>query len=210
MIDGPVCCDYASDTDSTDDAVVPARQRILTAAAVLFFAGGINAVGVDAVIGRAVVAKATFYRQFRSKDDLVVAWLRGPDARWLDDVRSELQRRGPDPLGTLVEFWDVLAGWCEGNGFAGCPYLNCLIEIGETDHPARAEIESFVREVEEFFAHTARAGGLSTPLDWGVRQRTLTMGALIAVVLERSRAPMERARRMTEDLLVTWSREQAS
>jgi AcrR family transcriptional regulator len=176
----------------------------------LFLASGINAVGVDAVIERATVAKATFYRQFRSKDDLVVAWLRGPEARWLDEVTRELQRRGLDPVRTLVEFWDVLADWCEGNGFAGCPYLNCLIEIGETDHPARAEIESFIREVEQFFAHMARAGGLSTPLDWGVRQRTLAMGALIAVVLERSRAPMERVRGMTEDLLVTWSREPPS
>jgi AcrR family transcriptional regulator len=193
--------------DGTDHVSAPARQRILTAASELFLPGRINSTGIDAVIDRARVAKATFYRQFRSKDDLVVAWLQGPDARWLDDVTRELQRRGLEPLRVLLEFWDVLADWCEGNGFSGCPYLNCLIEIADTDHPARAQIESFVREVEQFFEQTARAGGLATPLDWAVRQRTLAMGTFISIELERSRAPMERARAMTADLLVTWSRD---
>jgi AcrR family transcriptional regulator len=196
--------------DHAEGTGVPARQRILTAASALFFAGGIKGVGVDAVIERASVAKATLYRHFPSKDDLVTAWLRSPEARWLDDVAGELRRRGLEPRRTLVEFWDVLADWCEERDFAGCPYLDVLIEIGETDHPARGEIESYIHEVEQYFVQTARAGGLSTPLDWGVRQRTLAMGVLVAVVLERSRAPMERARRMTEDLLVTWGREASS
>jgi AcrR family transcriptional regulator len=182
----------------------------LTAAAELFLTNGIVSVGVDSVIARARVAKATFYRQFASKDDLVVAWLQSRDARWLDEVIGELERRGVEPLRALLEFWDVLADWCEANAFAGCPYLNCLIEIGVTDHPARAQIESFVHEVEAFFERTARAGGLSRPLDWALRQRTLAMGALIAIELERSRAPMERGRMMTADLLTTWSREASS
>jgi AcrR family transcriptional regulator len=189
---------------------IPARQRILSAAADLFLPSGINAVGVDAVIARAGVAKATFYRQFPSKDDLVVNWLQGSDARWLDHATVELQRRAVDPLRALVEFWDVLADWCESTGFAGCPFVSCLIEIRATGHPARAEVESFHREVERFFEHTARSAGLATPVDWGVRQRTIAMGALVAVVLERSRSPMERARRITEDLLVTWSRDPSS
>jgi AcrR family transcriptional regulator len=189
------------------DLNLPARQRISNAAAELYLAHGILAVGVDAVIARADVAKSTFYRQFPSKDDLIVAWLQSPDARWLDEVAGELEQRGLEPLRALVEFWDLLADWCERHRFSGCPYLNCLIEIGETDHPARQQIESFVRQEEQFFERTARAGGLSRPLDWALRQRTLAMGALIAVPLERSRSPMERARDMTVDLLVTWDRE---
>jgi AcrR family transcriptional regulator len=192
------------------DVHVPARQRILTAAAMLFLPNGFTASGVDAVIERAKVAKATFYRQFPSKDDLVVAWLQSPDARWLDDVAAELVARDLEPLRALVEFWDALADWCERHAFSGCPYLNSLVEIGETDHPAREQVASFVREVERFFEQMARAGGLSTPLDWALRQRTLAMGSLIAIKLERSRAPMERARAMTADLLVTWGREPTS
>jgi AcrR family transcriptional regulator len=209
MLVRPIRVDYAPAVEGTQhaEAGTPARQRILSTAAELFLTNGILAVGVDTVIDRAGVAKATFYRQFASKDDLVVAWLRGPDARWLDEVVAELERRGVEPLRALLEFWDVLAVWSEAHGFAGCPYMNCLIEIGVTDHPARPQIESFVHEVEKFFERTARAGGLSRPLDWALRERTLTMGALIAIMLERSRAPMERGRGMTADLMTTWSRE---
>src|ERR1700694_4431274 len=71
----------------------PPRDRILAAASALFARNGIRAVGVDAIIAAAGVAKASFYRHFRSKDDLVVAWLRDGRARWLDRVRAESARR---------------------------------------------------------------------------------------------------------------------
>jgi AcrR family transcriptional regulator len=58
-----------------------ARDRIVAAASDLFFRRGIRATGVDTLIERADVAKSTFYRHFRSKDDLIVAWLRSADAR---------------------------------------------------------------------------------------------------------------------------------
>jgi AcrR family transcriptional regulator len=59
-----------------------ARQRLLLAASELFYRDGISATGVDALTEAAKVAKATFYRHFPSKDDLVMAWLQQPEARW--------------------------------------------------------------------------------------------------------------------------------
>ena len=181
-----------------------ARDRILRAAADLFYRDGILATGVDGLIERANVAKATFYRHFPSKEHLVLAWLRGPDARWIEWVVPELERRAESPLRRLVLFWDVLGDWLEEHGFVGCPFLNSLVEIRDPDAPARREIESYVGEVEDYFRRTAAAARLPKPEELGRRLRYIAMGLFMAVRVERSRAPVETARAAAIDVLAIW------
>jgi AcrR family transcriptional regulator len=186
---------------ASDTQELEARERIVKAASELFYAQGISTTGVDALIDRANVAKATFYRHFASKDDLVLAWLRSPYARWIDDVVPELERRVSSPLARLVLFWDVIGDWVEGHASIGCPYINTLAEARETSDPAHDEVRSFVHEVEGFFAGTAAAAGIPEPADLGRRLRFIAMGFFISVSLERSREPAETARVSTIDLL---------
>jgi AcrR family transcriptional regulator len=181
-----------------------ARDRILRAAAELFYRDGILATGVDALIERANVAKATFYRHFPSKDLLVLAWLRGPDARWIDWVVPEVERRAASPLERLIVFWDVLGDWLEAHGFVGCPYLNTLVEIRDPEAPARREIEAYVGEVEAYLGRTAAAAGLEDASELGRRMRYLAMGVFMGVRVERSRAPIETARASAIGLLALW------
>jgi AcrR family transcriptional regulator len=76
--------------------VSPVRDRILEASYELFSRRGIRAVGVDELIERAGVAKASLYRHFPSKDDLIVAFLRRRDERWRAWLRTEVERH-PGP-----------------------------------------------------------------------------------------------------------------
>jgi AcrR family transcriptional regulator len=181
-----------------------ARDRVLRAAAELFYRDGILATGVDALIERANVAKATFYRHFPSKDLLVLAWLRGPDARWIDWVVPEVERRAGSPLERLIVFWDVLGDWLEARGFVGCPFLNTLVEIRDPEAPARREIEAFVNEVEAYLGRTAAAAGLEDASELARRMRYLAMGVFMGVRVERSRAPIETARVSAIGLLALW------
>jgi AcrR family transcriptional regulator len=181
-----------------------ARARILQAASELFYREGISASGVDALIDRAKVAKATFYRHFPSKDDLVLAWLRGADARWIDWVIPEVERRADSALQRLVEFWDVLGDWLEQRGFIGCPFLNTLAEIRDPSTPAWQEVESYVYEVEDHFHRAAAAAGLTDPAEFARRMRYISMGMFMAASLERSRAPIETARVSSIGLLAIW------
>jgi AcrR family transcriptional regulator len=181
-----------------------ARDRILRAAAELFYRDGILATGVDALIERANVAKATFYRHFPSKDLLVLAWLRGPDARWIDWVVPEVERRAGSPLERLIVFWDVLGDWLEAHGFVGCPFLNTLVEIRDPEAPARREIEAFVNEVEAHLGRTAAAAGLQDASELARRMRYLAMGVFMGVRVERSLAPIETARASAIGLLALW------
>jgi AcrR family transcriptional regulator len=182
-----------------------ARDRILQAASELFYRDGIGASGVDALVERANVAKATFYRHFASKDDLILAWLRGPEARWLDSVLPEVERRTASPLERLVAFWDVLGDWLEQRGFLGCPYLNTLVEIKDPDAPARREVRSFVAEVEDVFRRTAEAAGLPDAAEFARRMRFNAMAMFMAIRLERSREPVETARASAVALLAVWT-----
>jgi AcrR family transcriptional regulator len=181
-----------------------ARDRILRAASELFYRDGIWASGVDALIERANVAKATFYRHFPSKDDLILAWLRGPDARWMDWVIPETQRRAKEPLQQLVVFWDVLGDWLEEHEFIGCPFLNALVEIRDPNTPARREVESVVQEVEDSFRRTAELAKLPNAAEFGRRMRYIAMGLFMATRVERSRAPVGTARESAIGLLALW------
>ncbi|WP_280240756.1 TetR/AcrR family transcriptional regulator [Nocardia abscessus] len=64
-----------------------AKQRLLTTAEDLFYAEGIRAVGIDRLLHESGVGRASFYRHFASKDDLVVAVLEDRDRRWLTWLR---------------------------------------------------------------------------------------------------------------------------
>ena len=77
---------------SVGPAPSAARERILDAASAAFYARGLGAVGVDAIVEEAGVAKATLYRHFRTKDDLVVAFLRRRDERWRAWLRDAVER----------------------------------------------------------------------------------------------------------------------
>jgi AcrR family transcriptional regulator len=170
------------------------RDRILDAAGDLFLFEGIPGSGVDALIERAGVAKATFYRHFSSKDDLIVAWLRSSDARWLDATVGMLESRKAAPLQRLIEFWAIVGQWERRHAYPGCPFLNTLVDIRDPQHPALQEVHSFVGEVEGFFTHNARAAGIPDPEVVGYRLRMIAMGMFMAFALERAEGPEARAR----------------
>jgi AcrR family transcriptional regulator len=140
-----------------------ARQRVVDAAADLFSRDGVRAVGVDALVAHAEVARATFYRHFRSKDDLVVAWLLSGRARWFDGVRSETERRASSPSARLAEFFDVLAELLATPGFRGCPYLNTAAEFPAPPPALQAAVASYVDEVAEYLTALATSAGCRDP-----------------------------------------------
>jgi AcrR family transcriptional regulator len=171
-----------------------ARERLLTAAAQLFHENGILATGVDTLIAAAGVAKATFYRHFPSKDDLVVAWLRDPRARWLDRVRAEVEAQGRGAAASIPLLYEALGEWLETEGYRGCPYLNTAIEITDPAHPARAVVVDYLQEVEDYLASLAAEAGYRDPRALARQLQALAAGSISLAVARRSRAPAPAAR----------------
>lgn len=106
----------------------PARERILDTAFRLFYARGIRAVGVDLIIAESDVAKATFYKHFPAKDDLVLAYLEKVDGIWTGQLHAAAEAAGPDPADQLVGLFDALGTACRRDGYRGCAFINAAAE----------------------------------------------------------------------------------
>lgn len=124
---------------ATHETVQPAepsaRERILRSAYELFSRRGVRGVGIDEVIERAGVAKATLYRHFRSKDDLVLAFLERREQLWTRDwVEAEARRRGRTPEERLLAIFDAFDEWFRRDDYEACSFINVLLELGN-GHP---------------------------------------------------------------------------
>ena len=108
-----------------------ARQRILDSSYELFSRRGIRSVGVDEVIENAGVAKATLYRHFPSKDDLVLAFLECREQRWSHDlVETGARSRGSTPEEQLLAIFEVFDEWFRREDFEACSFINVLLKGG--------------------------------------------------------------------------------
>ncbi len=108
--------------------VSAAPERILDTAFRLFYAHGIRGVGVDRLIAESGVAKATFYKHFPAKDDLVLAYLDKVDATWTGQLKAAAGAAGPEPADQLVGMFDALATACRRDGYRGCAFINAAAE----------------------------------------------------------------------------------
>lgn len=132
-----------------------ARQRILDTAFRLFYAHGIRAVGIDRIIAESEVAKATFYKHFPAKDDLVVAYLDKVDGIWGDQLRAAAEAAGPDPAEQLVGMFDALASASRRDGYRGCAFINAAAEnqpgtrVHERTLAHKNAVRAWVRDLAE-------------------------------------------------------------
>jgi AcrR family transcriptional regulator len=157
-----------------------ARQRILDSAYELFARRGIRAVGVDEVIERAGVAKATLYRHFPSKDDLVVAFLELREQRWtLAWVESEARRRGSTPEEQLLAIFDLFDEWFHRDDFEACSFINVLLEMGPTHPVGRASIVH-LENIRSVVSRLAEEAALRDPESFARSWHILMKGSIVS------------------------------
>src|ERR1700712_4037473 len=97
------------------------RESLIKAATELFYAEGLRAVSVDKVIEKAGTTKVTFYRHFKSKDDLVVAHLERRAEYERDGIRGAMEAAGGDADRTFQLIAEQLGVMACGQGFRGLP-----------------------------------------------------------------------------------------
>ncbi len=127
-----------------------ARQRLLDTASGIFYRDGIHSVGVDRVIAEAGVTRATFYRHFPGKEDLVLAYLAAEDAslraQFAAAAAAHDTARGTTPQLTGDELLELIiraiADDVARNHTRGCPFINASAEYPDAQSPVRRTVAS--------------------------------------------------------------------
>ncbi|MCC8396431.1 TetR/AcrR family transcriptional regulator [Paraburkholderia sp. MMS20-SJTR3] len=114
-----------------------AQQHLLRAASELFYRDGVRTVGVDAVVERAGVNKMSLYRQFSSKDELVMAYLEQKDEQFFGYVEKSFAKHPGEPAKQLQQYFDDLVKRASVDDYRGCPFVNVSVEFPDPQHPAR-------------------------------------------------------------------------
>ena len=142
-----------------------ARERIVRAARRMFYARGIRAVGVEAIVAEAGVTKMSLYRHFASKDELVAVCLAQRVAGFWAWWDAALARAVPkdDARAQILAVFEALSARAATPAFRGCPMTNAAIEFPEADHPGRRLSAAHKRELRDRLGVLGSRAGARDP-----------------------------------------------
>ncbi|MEH0820292.1 MULTISPECIES: TetR/AcrR family transcriptional regulator [unclassified Micromonospora] len=184
------------------------RDRLLRTASRLFYAYGLHTVGVDRLVSEAGVTRATFYRHFPSKEDLIVAYLRSRS----EEIRNGVEQVVADSRGreALLRIVNVLGEDVCSTGFRGCPFLNAAAEYPDPAHPVRVAVSDYHAWFFQVLRDRAVEAGHADP-DHTARVLVLLRdGALQGGALGDPQQARATLRRAAEELLAAADRSSRS
>ncbi len=173
---------------------IPTRERIVAAASRLFYGEGIGRVSMDAVAEKAGVTKRTLYYHFRSKDDLVAAYLHGRDQpnlalfqRWFDETEGGLAEK---VRGIFIN----LAASARHPKWKGCGFLRTAAELAHMPgHPAMKVGAAHKKRFESWMRRTMEGEGVRDCLPLARQIMLLLDGSFAVTLLHRDPSYMETA-----------------
>jgi AcrR family transcriptional regulator len=170
----------------------PARQRLLDTADRLFYADGVQAVGIDRILAESGVAKGSLYYNFGSKDDLVASYLHSRHDRWVARIEGALASAGP-PADKVLAIFDALAALIGRADFRGCAFIRAAAEA-----PAGSAGELAIRDfrtwLHDLFGALVTEAGYREPGQLTAQLVLLYDGANISAQLDRNPAAAMAAR----------------
>jgi len=172
----------------------PTRERILIAASKLFYSEGIRAVSVDAVADKAGLTKRTLYYHFRSKDDLVAAYLAARDQpnlalfrRWFAEADGTLPSR-------VQAIFRQLARSASHPKWKGCGFLRTSAELANLPgHPAIRIGAAHKKKFEAWLCEVFEQAGIGSAAPLARQVLLLLDGSFAVVQLHRDPTYMETA-----------------
>jgi AcrR family transcriptional regulator len=177
-----------------------AQERLLAAANELFYEEGVHTVGIERVIERAGVAKASLYSTFGSKDELVRAYLQQrADAR--KRRISERIARHDDPRARILAVFDVLGERAAEPTFRGCAFINVKAEAGRGENKVTRMCAATRAWMRGLFVQLARDAGAADPDRLGAQLVVLYDGATVGASMDGDQGAVKTARAMADALL---------
>ncbi len=176
-----------------------ARERLLAAANELFYEEGVHVVGIDRVIERAGVAKATLYSAYGNKDGLISAYLAGRHEARRRRLTEAVARHG-EPREQLLGIFDALGEAFAEPDYRGCAFLNASAEAGP-DSPIVQATDAIRAWLRSLFTELAEAAGAADPAELAGQLVLLYDGAGVSARMDRDPAAAAIARTVAATLI---------
>jgi AcrR family transcriptional regulator len=158
---------------------------------------------VDSVIARAGVAKMTLYRNFASKDDLILDFLEQREQLWTKDwLQNEVRERASTPRGQLLAIFDTFSDWFAEPDFEGCAFLTIMVEINDPTSRIHQATVRHLANIRVFIRELATAAGAPDPDAFARKWHILMKGSIMAAH-EGDTEAAHRAKDMAELLLTS-------
>lgn len=182
--------------DMTTSKSPSARERLLATAYDLFTRRGISDVGVDEIVAKAGVAKATLYKYFPSKEDLVLAFLAQREELWTNEVIDRRPANGTDDAAQqLLATFDVLDEWFRGRrDYEAWSFVKILLEVGDQG-PVGEACGAQLEKIRAIFARRAKKAGLRNVRSFSWAFNSLVKGSIVCAA-EGDRNAARRAKPM--------------
>jgi AcrR family transcriptional regulator len=183
------------------------RERILDAAGALFYEQGIHEVSADRIIEVVGVTKVTFYRHFRTKEDLIVAFLEQRATIETDAFEGAYAGTGGDAMRTF----DLLATGIGAEscrpGFRGCPFINAAAEYADRDSPVRLVVDEHRAWMLSYFRRLLAEAGVARLDEATDAAMVLRDGAMVGGYLTDAKAVAGTLRTMFHALVAVYRTE---
>ena len=163
------------------DSGSDARERALSTAYRLFSQHGVQAVGVDRIIAEAGIAKATLYKHFGSKEELVLAALQRREEVWSREwLEQEIKRRARTPRTRLLAIFDAFDEWFRRDDYESCLFTKALLEQDDRTSPIAQASVAHLANVHTMIRDLAEEAGIADPDGFAHRWQLLMLGSITA------------------------------
>lgn len=176
------------------------REYILSVASELFSRQGINATSVDTIVAKADIAKVTLYKYFKSKEQLILEYLREYDARLWAKL-TEITAQQNDAISKLSALVNGMLEWVGDPEFKGFAFINASVEFPQLDNPVHQSSLEFARTFRRMLTELAREAGLKNPDALALQLALVVEGAAITERTQRGTGAVENAKVLARTLI---------
>jgi AcrR family transcriptional regulator len=181
---------------------VKKRDHLVAVARKLFCATGFHAVSVDSIIEAAEVARMTLYKNFPSKDDLILAALEQEDRLFRQWLTSTIEARSTQPSDRIFQLFMALQERFAGEGYYGCAFIRAGVEFPDPQHPVHRAARAHKDMVRSYLRGLAAETGAANPLALGEQLYLLFEGAITASQLHGEPWPADYAGQAAQQLVI--------
>lgn len=164
--------------------------------------------GVDTIIAQSGVAKMTFYKHFKSKDLLVLEFLKRRDEQWRAWFESTVYRLAPRVEDRPIAIFDALEERFARKDFRGCAFINTMIEMADGDHVAHQAADEHKQKVQRIIQSLLSEAGVKNVAELSRMFLLLVDGAIVTAVRERKPSAAKAASKIAAALLSASKRQE--